>query len=245
MPTSRAIASAVARLSPVSIQTSSPSASSCATASRDSGLSVSATAIRPAACAVDGDVHRASRRPAPAPSARVRQRRRAATPARSISARLPSSDRRGPRPCARTPLPVIDWNASAGGRSSPSSRARATIASPSGCSEPTSAAAASRSRSAFGRGRRSATTAVTAGLPRVSVPVLSSTMVSILRACSSASPPRIRMPYSAALPVPTMIAVGVARPRAQGQAMISTAMAAWSAKVSRGSGPKTQPAERR
>ena len=37
------------------------------------------------------------------------------------------------------------------------------------------------------------------------------------------------MPYSAALPVPTMIAVGVARPRAQGQAMISTAIVAVSA----------------
>ena len=34
------------------------------------------------------------------------------------------------------------------------------------------------------------------------------------------------MPYSAALPVPTMIAVGVARPSAHGQAMISTAIAA-------------------
>ena len=34
------------------------------------------------------------------------------------------------------------------------------------------------------------------------------------------------MPCSAALPVPTMIAVGVARPSAQGQAMISTAIAA-------------------
>ena len=49
MPAWRAIASAVARLSPVSIQTSRPSAVSSATASRDSGLSVSATAISPAA----------------------------------------------------------------------------------------------------------------------------------------------------------------------------------------------------
>ena len=39
---------------------------------------------------------------------------------------------------------------------------------------------------------------------------------------SSASPSLIRMPYSAALPVPTMMAVGVARPSAQGQAMTST-----------------------
>ena len=42
-------------------------------------------------------------------------------------------------------------------------------------------------------------------------------------AVSSASPPRIRMPASAPRPVPTMIAVGVARPIAHGQAMISDA----------------------
>ena len=68
---------------------------------------------------------------------------------------------------------------------------------------------------------------------------MSRTIVSILRACSSASPPRIRIPCSAAFPVPTMIAVGVARPSAQGQAMMSTAIAAASANVSRGSGPNT------
>ncbi len=33
----------------------------------------------------------------------------------------------------------------------------------------------------------------------------------------------MRIPFSAPLPVPTMMAVGVARPRAQGQAMTSTA----------------------
>ena len=40
---------------------------------------------------------------------------------------------------------------------------------------------------------------------------------------SSASPPRMRIPASAPRPVPTMIAVGVARPIAHGQAMITTA----------------------
>ena len=67
-------------------------------------------------------------------------------------------------------------------------------------------------------------TAVTAGLPWVMVPVLSSTTAVRRRACSRASPLEIRMPSSAARPVPTMTAVGVASPRAQGQAMISTAM---------------------
>ena len=54
------------------------------------------------------------------------------------------------------------------------------------------------------------------------VPVLSSTMVSSLCAVSSASAERIRMPAWAPFPVPTMIDSGVARPSAQGQAMIST-----------------------
>lgn len=37
------------------------------------------------------------------------------------------------------------------------------------------------------------------------------------------------MPFWAATPVPTMTAVGVARPREQGQAMHSTVMDVWNA----------------
>ena len=47
------------------------------------------------------------------------------------------------------------------------------------------------------------------------------------------------MPASAPRPVPTMIAVGVARPIAHGQAMTSTLTNAVSANVRRGSGPPT------
>ena len=61
--------------------------------------------------------------------------------------------------------------------------------------------------------------------------------MSIRPAASSASPPRMRIPASAPLPVPTMIAVGVARPMAHGQAMITTPMNAVRASVTRGSGP--------
>ena len=64
---------------------------------------------------------------------------------------------------------------------------------------------------------------VTSGRPAVIVPVLSRTTVSIWPARSRTSPPRIRIPFSAALPVPTRIAVGVARPIAHGHAMIITA----------------------
>ena len=63
---------------------------------------------------------------------------------------------------------------------------------------------------------------VTRGLPSVRVPVLSRTTVSTFRATSRLSASFIRIPLSAPLPIPTMIAVGVASPRAHGQAMIST-----------------------
>ena len=67
------------------------------------------------------------------------------------------------------------------------------------------------------------TTSVTRGLPSVIVPVLSSTTTSSLCAVSSAAPSRMSTPFSAPLPVPTMIAVGVASPRAHGHAITSTA----------------------
>ena len=57
------------------------------------------------------------------------------------------------------------------------------------------------------------------------VPVLSRTMVSTLWRFSRLSADLIKMPISAALPVPTMMATGVARPKAQGQEITSTEMA--------------------
>ena len=76
------------------------------------------------------------------------------------------------------------------------------------------------------------------GLPSVSVPVLSTTSVSIFSISSSASAFLTRTPAWAPRPVPTMIDIGVASPRAQGQAMISTATALTSAKPIAGAGPK-------
>ncbi|CFE47818.1 Uncharacterised protein [Mycobacterium tuberculosis] len=55
---------------------------------------------------------------------------------------------------------------------------------------------------------------------------MSNTTVSIFFDASSTSPPLTRIPSSAPRPVPTMMAVGVARPNAHGHAMISTATAA-------------------
>ena len=65
---------------------------------------------------------------------------------------------------------------------------------------------------------------VTSGFPSVTVPVLSKTTVVNLPACCNASPLRIRIPISAALPTPTMIEIGVAKPKAQGQAIIRIVM---------------------
>ena len=62
--------------------------------------------------------------------------------------------------------------------------------------------------------------------------------MSIARAASSACALLIRMPRDAPRPVPTMIAVGVARPSAHGHAMMRTATNALSAYPSRGSGPR-------
>ena len=72
-------------------------------------------------------------------------------------------------------------------------------------------------------------TATSLGLPSVSVPVLSTTMVVTFSSISSASAFRISTPASAPRPVPTMIDIGVARPSAHGHAMISTATAFTSA----------------
>jgi len=62
----------------------------------------------------------------------------------------------------------------------------------------------------------------TVAFPLVIVPVLSKTIVRILCAASSGSPPLIKMPFVAPTPVPTMTAVGVAKPNAHGHAIDST-----------------------
>ena len=77
----------------------------------------------------------------------------------------------------------------------------------------------------FARSRRRRSTRSKAGLPSVSVPVLSTISVSTLRRFSIAAASRNSTPCVAALPVATMIDIGVARPSAHGQAMISTATA--------------------
>ena len=94
-----------------------------------------------------------------------------------------------------------------------------------GCSEAFSTAAANRSTSSFSK-PTSGCMLLTDMMPVVIVPVLSITMVVIFWVCSSTSGPLISNPIWAPRPVPTSRAVGVASPKAQGQAIISTATAA-------------------
>ena len=94
-----------------------------------------------------------------------------------------------------------------------------------GCSLASSTAPASRSTSAR-VAPFSGRTSTSSMRPSVTVPVLSRTIVPIRRVSSSTSGPLMRMPSCAPRPVPTMSAVGVASPRAQGHAMMSTATAA-------------------
>ena len=102
-----------------------------------------------------------------------------------------------------------------------------------GCSEKCSTDAASWSTSDSPKGSP-AIKSVIRGRPSVSVPVLSRATTSASCSVWSASPRRKSTPISAALPVPTMMDVGVASPMAQGQAMISTDTAATNARVNAG-----------
>ena len=63
---------------------------------------------------------------------------------------------------------------------------------------------------------------VTCGFPIVRVPVLSSITVLTFAPASKTSADFTSIPSSAALPVPTIIAVGVASPKAHGQEITST-----------------------
>ncbi len=73
------------------------------------------------------------------------------------------------------------------------------------------------------------TISTTSGRPSVSVPVLSNTTTVSRLAFSSAAALLNRMPFAAPRPVPTMTAIGVARPSASGHAMTNTVIVSVSA----------------
>ena len=137
----------------------------------------------------------------------------------------------------RMPRPVRDSKFAAALSFRPRSRAAATIAAPSGCSLPCSRLATSRISSSSCC-PATGITVTSFGLPSVSVPVLSITSVSTFSMISSASAFFTKTPACAPRPVPTIIAIGVANPRAHGQAIIRTATAFTNAFARRGSGPR-------
>ena len=63
---------------------------------------------------------------------------------------------------------------------------------------------------------------MTRGSPLVIVPVLSRTTISVFPVSSRDTAVLNRSPFFAPSPLPTMIATGVASPRAQGQLITST-----------------------
>ncbi len=225
MPSAFATAAAGRRWSPVSIVTATPSAFSAATACAAFGRSASASAIQPTSVASSATptsglprrlqprraLHRRTRRPT--------RRRNAGEPSRIVR---PPRSPVTPRPaCTRTFATdgASAWRSPWRGRRSPG---------------PAGASPRARGRSPGAAIRRrvnpgAARTATTAGLPAVSVPVLSTTSASIFSARSSAAAFLIRMPACAPRPTPTMSAVGVASPSAHGQAITSTAVARISA----------------
>mmetsp|Transcript_103617 Transcript_103617/g.290206 ORF Transcript_103617/g.290206 Transcript_103617/m.290206 type:complete len:262 (-) Transcript_103617:88-873(-) len=158
---------------------------------------------------------------------------------RSAKVRLPAATVIFPRIVPDAPRPVIATKFDGWAKLLISLRCSseyATTAAANGCSElrssePTShksawstsipiASAVSRSASSG----MIVVQSVTTGLPRVRVPVLSKMRAFTLPAISRVSPPFIKTPWRAPTPVPTITAVGVASPRAQGQLMTKHAM---------------------
>ena len=200
----------------------------------------------------DGD-H--AREPCRRPRRRSRSRRRGASLRPALAApRRRCRARRGtwrcraqpacPRPRRARPCRSASRSPVTAASAMPRSFAARTIASASGCSLARSTLAASRSNSVSSK-PAAGTIAVTAGLPSVSVPVLSTTSVSTFSMRSSASAFLISTPACAPRPTPTMIDIGVARPSAHGQAMISTATAATSAIGEARLGPEHRQAHER
>jgi len=206
MPTSAATALATGSASPVIRIGRRPRRRSSATARALVGLTRSATAIR----AVGTPSTRTST--AVRPAARASADAWARGPS---TAGRPTSTVRPPTR-ALTPRPARLANRSTSGRVPLPGRAASAIARAMGCSLPDSAAPA-RASAASRRVPGTATTSTTSIAPWVRVPVLSRTVAVARRASSRIRGPLISTPSCAPRPVPTISAVGVARPSAHGR----------------------------
>ena len=148
---------------------------------------------------------------------------------RSFTAlRLPPSAS-APSISARTPLPGRAVKPSVAPGSIPRLCAPLSTAFARGCSLRLSRVEAKR-RSSSSLTPSAGITSVISGVPAVMVPVLSSTTVSTLPAASIETAVLNSIPCFAPMPLPTIIATGVASPRAQGQLITSTDIPRASAK---------------
>ena len=223
------MASAAPRLSPESITVRMPRARRAASACFAPGLASSPNAI--SASSVKPVGLRSASAETVAPSTRncvtCTSMSPKATPSSFIQRKLPISSCRPPT-VPSTPRPGTARTCSGSINATALFFAAANTARANRCSLPLCklAARASTCVSSSSPPRPGASIrAVICGCPTVRVPVLSNTTVSTRCATSSASASLIKMPCLAATPVPAMMAVGVASPSAQGQAITSTATA--------------------
>ena len=129
-----------------------------------------------------------------------------------------------------TPPPVTESKLKTSESTSSFSFAASTIERANGCSLLDSTAATMARNSLSFRPISGLTcNSVSFGRPSVSVPVLSTINVSTFSMASKTSAFLIRTPSLAPRPTPTIIDIGVANPKAQGQAIINTATALTSA----------------
>ena len=124
----------------------------------------------------------------------------------------------------RTPPAVTERKSFTDSKAMLCSFAPCTIAAASGCSLLCSSEAARR-RNSFASKPPVGKTSISFGLPSVRVPVLSTTSMVTFSSRSSASAFFTSTPSCAPRPTPTMMDIGVAKPRAHGQAMMRTATA--------------------
>ena len=217
-PARAPMASAVLRLSPVSITTWIPIRLSSFIASPLSSLMVSATAIIPNE--TSPSAKNIGVLPWAENSSAFDLRAEGTEVFCSIKASFPpASTLPSAVPCS--PLPATALKSDTSSAAMPAPDAYSTMAPARGCSLLFSSEYAilkSLSSDTPSAGKIS----VTAGIPLVMVPVLSRAMICILPASSRETAVLNIIPFLAPSPLPTIIATGVASPRAQGQLITST-----------------------
>ena len=209
---------AVRSLSPVSITTRMPMFRSCFTASGLSGFITSAAAMTPSS--FPSRAKHSGVLPSPESLSVSARSSSGISEFSEMNFTLPPRSAE-PFSFAESPLPGRAVNSSVSCGAAPFSEQYAMTAEASGCSLRDSSAQAELSSSPRVT-PAAGITSVTAGSPFVMVPVLSSATMLTFPVSSSETAVLNSMPFFAPMPLPTIIATGVARPSAHGQLMTST-----------------------